>query len=97
MFASLVVSTRGKPRSVWLGAVAAFVVHVTIAVTIGVAIFHLLPRRVVESIVALMFPVGAALALREAVKVKEEESPRRARGGLEPTSRHDRVHRDLLG
>ena len=39
MFASLVMSTRGKPRSVWLGAAAAFVVHVTIAVTIGAAIF----------------------------------------------------------
>jgi Ca2+/H+ antiporter, TMEM165/GDT1 family len=74
MFASLVMSTRGKPRSVWLGAAAAFVVHVTIAVTIGVAIFHLLPHRVVEGAVAIMFLVGAALALREAAKAREEEA-----------------------
>src|ERR1700723_453913 len=39
MFASLVLSTRGKPFSVWLGAAGAFVVHVVIAVTIGVALF----------------------------------------------------------
>ena len=74
MFASLVMSTRGKPRSVWLGAAAAFVVHVTIAVTIGVTIFHLLPHRVVDGVVALMFLAGAALALREAAKAKEEEA-----------------------
>ena len=86
MFASLVMSTRGKPRSVWLGAAAAFVVHVTIAVTIGVAIFHLLPHRVVEGIVALMFLVGAALALREVAKAKEEESlvEREAASGRRP-------------
>jgi Ca2+/H+ antiporter, TMEM165/GDT1 family len=74
MFASLVMSTRGKPRSVWLGAAAAFVVHVTIPVTIGVTIVHLLPRRVGEGVVALMFLAGAALALREAAKAKEEEA-----------------------
>jgi putative Ca2+/H+ antiporter (TMEM165/GDT1 family) len=96
MFASLVMSTRGKPRSVWLGAAAAFVVHVTIAVTIGVAIFHLLPHRVVEGIVALMFLVGAALALREVAKAKEEESlvEREAASGRRV---HDGVHRDPFG
>jgi putative Ca2+/H+ antiporter (TMEM165/GDT1 family) len=72
MFASLVMSTRGKPRSVWLGAAAAFVVHVVIAVTIGVALFHLLPHRAVDAIVAVMFLVGAALALREATQAHEE-------------------------
>ena len=45
MFASLVLSTRGKPLSVWLGAAAAFAVHVVIAVTIGVALFRILPHR----------------------------------------------------
>ena len=37
MFASLVMSTRGNPAAVWLGAAGAFVVHVVIATTIGVA------------------------------------------------------------
>ena len=73
MFASLVLSTRGKPFSVWLGAAAAFLLHVAIATTIGVALFHLLPHRVLEGIVALMFLVGAVLALREARKERREE------------------------
>jgi Ca2+/H+ antiporter, TMEM165/GDT1 family len=73
MFASLVMSTRGKPLSVWIGAAAAFTTHVVIATTIGVALFHLLPHRVLDGIVAGMFLVGAALAIREARKEAEEE------------------------
>jgi Ca2+/H+ antiporter, TMEM165/GDT1 family len=73
MFASLVMSTRGRPFSVWLGAAGAFVVHVVIATTIGVALFHLLPHQVLDAIVALMFLAGAALALLEARKAREEE------------------------
>ena len=68
MFASLVLSTRGKPFSVWLGAAGAFLVHVVIAVTIGVALFRILPHRAVDAVVAVMFLVGAALALREATQ-----------------------------
>ncbi len=73
MFASLVMSTRGRPFMVWLGAAAAFAVHVVIAVTVGVALFHLLPRRALDAFVAAMFLTGAALALREATKAREEE------------------------
>ena len=73
MFASLVLSTRGRPLTVWFGAAAAFAIHVVIAVTIGVALFHLLPHRVLAAVVAAMFLVGAALALREATKEEEEE------------------------
>ena len=73
MFASLVLSTRGKPFSVWLGAAAAFAVHVAIAVTIGVALFRILPHRAVDAVVAVMFLVGAALALREATQDHDEE------------------------
>jgi putative Ca2+/H+ antiporter (TMEM165/GDT1 family) len=73
MFASLVMSTRGRPLQVWLGAAAAFTVHVAIAVTIGVALFHLLPHRALEIIVAVMFAVGGVLALREAIKARQEE------------------------
>ncbi len=74
MFASLVMSTRGNPAAVWLGAAGAFVVHVVIATTIGVALYHLLPHRVLDGIVALMFLVGAGLAMREAAKTRDEES-----------------------
>ena len=73
MFASLVMSTRGKPLSVWIGAAAAFVVHVVIATTVGVALFHLLPHRVLDGVVALMFLAGAGLAVREATKARDEE------------------------
>ncbi len=73
MFASLVMSTRGKPLSVWIGAAGAFVVHVVIATTVGVALFQLLPHRVLDGVVALMFLAGAGLAVREATKVRDEE------------------------
>jgi putative Ca2+/H+ antiporter (TMEM165/GDT1 family) len=67
MFASLVLSTKASPRAVWLGAAAAFAVHVVIAVTVGVALFRVLPTRVLDSVVALMFIAGAVLAFREGV------------------------------
>jgi putative Ca2+/H+ antiporter (TMEM165/GDT1 family) len=73
MFASLVLSTRGRPAIVWLGAAGAFVVHVVIAVTVGVALFHLLPPRALDAFVAAMFLGGAVLALREAMKERQEE------------------------
>jgi Ca2+/H+ antiporter, TMEM165/GDT1 family len=73
MFASLVMSTRGSPLRVWFGAAGAFLVHVVIATTIGVALFHLVPHRVLDGIVAFMFLVGAILAIREARKEEQEE------------------------
>ena len=73
MFASLVMSTRGRPAVVWIGAATAFAVHVVIAVTIGVALFHLLPHQVLDAVVAGMFLVGAALAVREAAKERKDE------------------------
>jgi putative Ca2+/H+ antiporter (TMEM165/GDT1 family) len=73
MFASLVLSTRGRPFLVWLGAAAAFTVHVVIAVTIGVALFHLLPHRALEATVAAIFFAGGVLALLEAHKARDEE------------------------
>jgi putative Ca2+/H+ antiporter (TMEM165/GDT1 family) len=72
MFASLVMATRGRPRQVWLGAAGAFLVHVVIATTVGVAIFAILPHRVVEGLVAAMFLFGALFAYRESVKNEEE-------------------------
>ncbi|MGH9919890.1 MAG: TMEM165/GDT1 family protein [Nitrososphaerales archaeon] len=62
MFANLVMATRGKPRQVWLGAAGAFAVHVAIAVSVGVAIFVLLPRTAVDAVVSALFLGGAAYA-----------------------------------
>jgi putative Ca2+/H+ antiporter (TMEM165/GDT1 family) len=74
MFASLVLSTRGRPFIVWLGAALAFVVHVVIAVTVGAALFRLLPHRVLEALVAAMFFAGSALAIREARKERDQKA-----------------------
>jgi putative Ca2+/H+ antiporter (TMEM165/GDT1 family) len=71
MFASLVLATRGRPLAVWTGAAAAFVVHVAIAVTVGVGLFHLLPHRAVDGVVATLFLVGAAYALVESRRAEE--------------------------
>jgi putative Ca2+/H+ antiporter (TMEM165/GDT1 family) len=65
MFASLVLGTRGRPRAVWVGAAAAFLVHVVIATTIGVGLFHVVPHRALEGFVAALFLAGAWFALRE--------------------------------
>jgi putative Ca2+/H+ antiporter (TMEM165/GDT1 family) len=66
MFASLVMASRGRPRSVWLGAAAAFLVHVVVATTVGVGLFNLLPKRAVDLIVMALFLLGAGFAFREA-------------------------------
>jgi len=68
MFASLAMATRGRPAAVWLGATAAFAVHVVIAITLGVLLIHILPHRAVELAVALTFFAGAGFALYEAVR-----------------------------
>jgi len=73
MFASLILATKGRPRAVWFGATVAFVVHVAIAVSVGVALFRLLSPRTVDAVVAAMFIIGAAVAIREAKDEEERE------------------------
>jgi Ca2+/H+ antiporter, TMEM165/GDT1 family len=78
MFASLVMAARGRPFSVWLGAAAAFLIHVAIAVTVGVAVFNLLPRRVLDFVVAVLFGFSAYLAFeaaRPSPRVQPVEKP----------------------
>jgi putative Ca2+/H+ antiporter (TMEM165/GDT1 family) len=65
MFATVVMASRGHPRAVWLGAAAAFALHVVIAATIGVGLVHLLPHRAVEALVAGLFALGAVYMFRE--------------------------------
>ncbi len=74
MFASLILASRGRPFAVWLGAAAAFTVHVVIAVAIGVALFALLPHRVVDVIVAVLFLGGSIYSWRARNEVEETES-----------------------
>ena len=61
--ASLVLSTRYRAGGVFAGAAAAFAVHVVLAVTCG-SLLALLPHRIVQIAVAVVFLVGAVLLLR---------------------------------
>jgi putative Ca2+/H+ antiporter (TMEM165/GDT1 family) len=62
MFASLVMASRGRPLAVWVGAAAAFVVHVAIATTVGVGLFTVLPQAALDGVVAALFAAGAVYA-----------------------------------
>jgi len=79
MFASLVLSSRGRALPVWIGAAAAFVVHVAIAVSVGVAIFSVLPHRAVDAVVAVLFGIGAVLAFAISEETEEREAEEMAR------------------
>ena len=46
--------------------------HVAIATTIGVALFRVLPSRVLDAVVAAMFVAGGIYALREGTKDEDE-------------------------
>lgn len=79
MFASLVLSSRGRALPVWIGAAAAFLVHVVIAVSVGVAIFSVLPHRAVDAVVAVLFAIGAVLAFAISEETEEHEAEEIAR------------------
>ncbi len=64
LVASLVLSTRYRPRPVLVGVAAAFAVQCAVAVLAG-GLLHLLPHRILEVVVALLFAIGGALLLRE--------------------------------
>jgi len=61
--ASLVLSTRYRPGGVIAGAFAAFAAHVALAVTCG-SLLALLPHRIVQIAVAVVFLAGAVLLVR---------------------------------
>ena len=61
--ASLVLSTRYRPGGVIVGAFAAFAAHVALAVTCG-SLLALLPHRIVQIAVAVVFLAGAVLLVR---------------------------------
>lgn len=71
MVATLVLSTRYRRRPVLAGVAAAFAVQCAVAVTAG-GLLHLLPHRVLEAVVALLFAAGAVLLFRESVNAEED-------------------------
>jgi Ca2+/H+ antiporter, TMEM165/GDT1 family len=80
MFASLIMSIRGRPAAVWLGGAVAFAIHAAIAVTVGMAAVALLPQRVLDAVVALLFLAGAALVVREMRKDEDGAAAAAAAG-----------------
>jgi putative Ca2+/H+ antiporter (TMEM165/GDT1 family) len=61
--ASLILGTRYRPSWAFAGAAAAFALHVVLAVTCG-GLLGLLPHKIVQIAVAVVFLVGAVLVLR---------------------------------
>ncbi len=70
MIATLIMGSRYRPVLVWIGATAAFGVHVTIAVLAG-RLLALLPHRWVEVVTAVLFAGGAAYLLFVPEKAQE--------------------------
>lgn len=72
LIATLVLSTRYRPRPVLVGVACAFAIQCVLAVTAG-GLLHLLPHRILEAIVAALFAVGAFLLFRESVSDEEDD------------------------
>ncbi len=70
--ASLVLGARFPGRWVFTGVAAAFLVHVVIAVAAG-SVVSLLPHRVTEILVGLLFLLGAYLVWREGLEEDEDD------------------------
>lgn len=81
LVASLVLSTRYRPRPVLLGVSAAFVVQCAIAVVAG-GLITLLPHRAVAAVVAALFALGAVLLLRESFSEHDDVELARSRETL---------------
>jgi putative Ca2+/H+ antiporter (TMEM165/GDT1 family) len=80
IFATLILASRYRPRYVFFGAAAAFLVQVAIAVAAGGAL-SLLPHRAVQAVTAVAFLAGAVLLWRQKPGDDEDvkrDSPRNA-------------------
>jgi len=77
MIATLIMGTKVRPLFVWIGASLGFVVQMAIAVLAG-RLLLLLPHRVVESVVTLLFLGGAAYLLFVSEAAEEEKGAEEA-------------------
>ena len=77
VIACLVLGSRYRPGYVFAGAAAAFAVQVALAVTAG-GLLSLLPHRVTEIIVAVLFVAGAVILLRQQPATSDEYTEPRA-------------------
>jgi putative Ca2+/H+ antiporter (TMEM165/GDT1 family) len=77
MIAVLIMGSRYRPVLVWLGAVLAFTVHVSVAVLLG-RLLQLLPHTWVQAITTILFAAGAAYLLFVPEKDEEEKGEEEA-------------------
>ncbi|OEV10829.1 TMEM165/GDT1 family protein [Streptomyces nanshensis] len=73
--AGLVLGTRYRASYVFAGVAAAFVLHVVLAVAAG-SVLTLLPHRLVQAVVGVLFLGGAAVVLLKKDDEGEEEQAR---------------------
>jgi len=79
MVATVVLTTRyRRPLAVWMGAAAAFAVHVVVAVTAG-RLLTALPEVAVQLAVAALFATGAVLLWREDDEIEVDDDVDAAR------------------
>src|SRR5579862_3392035 len=79
MIATIVMGSRGRPLPVWLGATGAFAIHAAVAVVAG-RFLQLLPHRVLETIIAVAFGLGALYLLFVKERSEEEKGAKEAGG-----------------
>jgi|SRR5215469_14190452 len=81
VFACVILSSRYRPSSVFVGAAAAFLAQVVLAVAIGGAL-SLLPHRSVQAVAAAGFLAGAVLLWRQGSRAEEDEDDDVGRDGV---------------
>ncbi|MFD7782830.1 TMEM165/GDT1 family protein [Streptomyces nojiriensis] len=72
--AGLMLGTRYRASYVFAGVAAAFAVHVALAIAAG-SVLTLLPHRLVQAVVGILFLVGAAMLLLKKDDGDEEVKP----------------------
>ncbi|WP_314172479.1 TMEM165/GDT1 family protein [Streptomyces winkii] len=78
--AGLVLGTRYRASYVFAGVAAAFVLHVILAVAAG-SVLTLLPHRLVQAVVGVLFLAGAAVLLFKKDDEKDDEEDDGEEGG----------------
>ncbi|MET9468917.1 TMEM165/GDT1 family protein [Streptomyces sp. NPDC006544] len=72
--ASLMLGTRYRASYVFVGVAAAFAVHVALAIA-AASVLTLLPHRLVQAVVGVLFLAGAAMLLLKKSEGEEEVEP----------------------
>ncbi|MFJ6497026.1 TMEM165/GDT1 family protein [Streptomyces virginiae] len=72
--AGLMLGTRYRASYVFAGVAAAFAVHVALAIAAG-SVLTLLPHRLVQAVVGILFLLGAAMLLLKKYDGDEEVKP----------------------